>query len=64
MKSVKFLQAIKLEINYLEFANYKDLVEGFPTVLLFKNGQKDVPIKYQGDRSLEDFQLFLATYLE
>jgi len=32
-----FLQRIKLEINFSEFANYKDLVEGFPTVLLFKN---------------------------
>ncbi|CAG5110900.1 Oidioi.mRNA.OKI2018_I69.chr2.g5248.t1.cds [Oikopleura dioica] len=55
---------IDVTANEIEFESYKDLVQGFPTVLLFKNGEKTAPIKYQGDRSLEDFKKFIASSLE
>lgn len=34
-------------------------IEGFPTIFLFKPGKKDVPVTYEGDRTLDDLIQFL-----
>jgi protein disulfide-isomerase A1 len=37
-------------------------IRGFPTILLFKAGQKDVPVEYQGARTLDDMAKFIHTH--
>ena len=34
-------------------------VEGFPTILLFKPGEKDMPLDYQGERTMQDMLDYL-----
>eukprot|EP01114_Cavostelium_apophysatum_P013747 TRINITY_DN33_c0_g1_i1.p1 TRINITY_DN33_c0_g1~~TRINITY_DN33_c0_g1_i1.p1 ORF type:complete len:484 (-),score=163.93 TRINITY_DN33_c0_g1_i1:9-1460(-) len=34
-------------------------IRGFPTIKLFKANEKDTPVDYEGDRSLEDMTTFL-----
>jgi protein disulfide-isomerase A1 len=34
-------------------------IEGFPTILMFKPGQKNEPVTYEGDRTLDDLIQFL-----
>jgi len=38
-------------------------VRGFPTLKLFKAGDKEHPVDYEGDRSLEDMKEFLKTHV-
>ena len=34
-------------------------IKGFPTIKLFKRGQKDTPIDYDGEREVEGFITWL-----
>lgn len=34
-------------------------IEGFPTIYFFPKGQKEKPIQYEGDRSVEDMKRFI-----
>jgi protein disulfide-isomerase A1 len=37
-------------------------IEGFPTLILYKKGSKGSPVKYNGDRTLQDLRKFLSTH--
>jgi len=37
-------------------------IQGFPTLLLFPRGNKSQPVRYEGDRSLEDMKTFVQTH--
>lgn len=55
------LDLVIARIDGIKYRTDKIKIKGFPTVMLFKKNQKDKPIEYSGDRSLEDFMKFLIS---
>jgi protein disulfide-isomerase A1 len=49
------MDATSNEVEALDF-------EGFPTLKLYLQGKKGEPIEYDGERSVEDFKIFLAQH--
>ena len=58
LKNVKGLVIAKMDGSANEDENFE--VQGFPSIRLFKNGEKDKPVEFSGERTLDGFLGFLA----
>lgn len=55
------LDIVIARVDGIKYRTEKIKIRGFPTVVLFKKNQKNQPVEYSGDRSLEDFMKFLVS---
>lgn len=59
LKDNKKIRIAEYNMKDNDFELFK--ISGFPTIILFKAGDKDNRIKYKGDRSVEDMMSFVLT---
>jgi len=62
---VESIQIVKINGETNQYAHIANgLMEGYPTLLLFRANHKGDPIRYGGDRSFEDLLKFLKDNAE
>tara|TARA_B110000261_G_scaffold151704_1_gene180525 strand:- start:133 stop:456 length:324 start_codon:yes stop_codon:yes gene_type:complete len=49
------------QLNYIDYSSLTETLQGFPSILVFKNGKKRKD--YEGDRTSEQMYKFVKPYL-
>ena len=63
LASTNSVELMVVDATQWQVTHPKVQIQGFPTAFLFKTGDKENPIEYNGDRSAKDLVKFVETHL-